>query len=293
MALNDTVKIALDAQWREAGNGPLSIRGAAPVGGGDISVCYRLDTDQGLLFLKYLTGKDGQALFSAEYDGLRLLAGAGGLEVPEPLLSGGTGSLGFLVTRFLPRAAPLGDFWEIFAEGLAAQHRRRAPHFGLDDDNFIGLLAQENTPAASWPEFYARRRLAPLVRRCRDEGRFSPGEVRAAERLFDRLDGIFPNEPPALLHGDLWGGNYLSGPGGRPWIFDPAVYYGSREMDLAMARLFGGFDRKFFWHYEACYPLEPGWQERIPLCQLYPLLVHAVLFGGGYVRQAADVLLGF
>jgi fructosamine-3-kinase len=169
-------------------------------------------------------------------------------------------------------------------------HHCSHAYFGLEQNNFIGSLPQSNQPQNSWAAFYASERLQPLLKKCMDRGLLSNGMMKYSEHLMAKLPDIFPEEKPALLHGDLWGGNYLPGPGGVPYVFDPAVYYGNREMDLAMTRLFGGFDRKFYWHYEEYFPLAPGWQERISVCQLYPLLVHALLFGGGYVQQVRNTL---
>ena len=287
------LKIAVEAQWQKAGLGTLKIRKATPVGGGDINRCFALDTGSGSLFLKVNDRSLGLDFFEAEYLGLKLLGETRTLRVPEPFLYGETEGECFLVMEWLNKASPISGFWPDFAERLTRLHRNTADRFGLERNNFIGTLRQKNAQTECWSEFYVRHRLHPLVRRCVDEGLFSPVDARKAERLFDNMHNIFPVEKPALLHGDLWGGNFLPGPDGIACIFDPAAYYGSREMDLAMARLFGGFDRTFYWHYQDLFPLEPGWQERIPLCQLYPMLVHALLFGGSYVRQAATILSEF
>ncbi|HET9746271.1 MAG TPA: fructosamine kinase family protein, partial [Chitinophagaceae bacterium] len=144
-----------------------------------------------------------------------------------------------------------------------------------------------------WSSFYAQCRIIPLVKRLVDEGAISFKDMETAETLCNKLENIFPREPASLLHGDLWAGNYLVHSSGYAAIFDPAVYFGHREMDIGMTRLFGGFDHEFYNVYNQTYPLENGWEQRLPVAQLYPILVHAVLFGGHYCRQAMDIVKRF
>lgn len=290
MAVNEMLKIAIETQWLKEKGGDLKVAGIRAVNGGDINQCYRLETGQGVFFLKYNQGHVRDDFFKKEYDGLVRLQRIGTLGVPSPLFFGETGEGAYLLTDYIGKAAPGPEFWRVFAEGLASMHGVSHTGFGLEEHNFIGSMVQDNGFCDTWSEFYITRRLEPLIKQCLDQQMLPVSVIRNTERLYRQLPDIFPSEKPALLHGDLWGGNFLSGPGGVPFVFDPAVYYGNREMDLAMARLFGGFDRKFFWYYEEYYPLAAGWQERIPLCQLYPLLVHALLFGGGYVQQARTIL---
>lgn len=293
MVLNQMLKIAVQDGWKEAGLGTLDIRDARPVPGGDINRCFELETSGGRLFLKVNDRMGSRAFFQAERGGLERLRATGTLRVPRSFLEGETTSEQFLVMEFLDKQPPDPDFWRVFAEELGNLHRHAAARFGLDEDNYIGTWPQTNTQMDTWGAFYVQQRLTPLLRALRDEGDFSASEARQAEQIFLRIEEMFPPEKPALLHGDLWGGNFMPGAGGLPSVFDPAVYYGCREMDLAMARLFGGFDRKFYWYYQEYFPLAEGWQQRIPLCQLYPVLVHARLFGGSYIRQAATIISEF
>ncbi|TDW96209.1 fructosamine kinase family protein [Dinghuibacter silviterrae] len=159
--------------------------------------------------------------------------------------------------------------------------------FGLEADNFIATLPQDNHPEPTWPAFYTKRRLLPLWKQGIARGLFSVKTLGQVEALEARMNQFFPKNLPSLLHGDLWSGNTKTGPDGDIWIFDPAVYRGHREMDLAMTRLFGGFPPEF---YEAYGPLDAGWEERVAICQLYPLLVHALLFGGGYVQECMGIV---
>jgi fructosamine-3-kinase len=170
-----------------------------------------------------------------------------------------------------------------FGRELAQLHQAGAPSFGGDRPAFIGPLSMPNEPSPSWPSFYAAQRLLPFVDRV-------PAELRAAvDRVVERIDDLAgPPESPARIHGDLWTGNAMADPAGTPWLIDPAAHGGHRETDLAMMRLFGGFGARCFDAYDEVHRLADGWRDRIALHQLHPLLVHVVLFGGSYVRQAID-----
>ena len=176
-------------------------------------------------------------------------------------------------------------------ESMAALHRHGAPAFGLDHDNYIGRLPQTNTFAVTWAEFYRVRRLGPQLRAAADAG-LAPARVRSSfERLFAQIESLCgPPEPPARLHGDLWGGNLIADERGGPCLIDPAVYGGHREIDLAMMKLFGGFAPHVFAAYKEAFPLADGYRERVALYQLYPLMVHVNLFGGGYGSSVERIL---
>lgn len=259
------------------------------LGGGDIARAYRVELSSGVvIFVKTLP--DAESLFESEAWGLAWLRATKTLTIPE-VLAVGRDPVAFLALEYLERAAPAADHEERLGAGLAAMHRVGAPTFGLDHDNFIGTLPQCNTPAATWPEFYRDARLMPLVRRAIERGLLTKDHARAFDQLYARLpERCGPAEPPARLHGDLWAGNRHVGRRGEPVLIDPAVYGGHREMDLAMMRLFGGFSPRTFAAYEEAAPLAPGANERVALYQLYPLLVHVLLFGHGYVPQLLEAL---
>ena len=182
---------------------------------------------------------------------------------------------------------------EALGHGLAALHQSPIEQFGLDRDNYVGTVPQDNTPAMQWPAFYASRRLEPLIRTNVDAGQLPSEASTRFDRLAARLETLCgPPEPPALVHGDLWFGNCF-GADGEPVLVDAAVYGGHREMDLAMMRLFGGFDERTFAAYDELAPLADGHRERVALYQLYPLLVHVTLFGGGYARSVVDALRSY
>ncbi len=278
---------------------------ARPVGGGCIGESHALRLADGTrLFAKdYAAGPHGMA--SAEARGLAWLAEASALPVAR--VHAHSDAAGILLLEWIEGAPPRADFAERLGHGLALLHRHGAPQrapdegaarfdsrshsapaprFGFEEDNFIGTLQQDNTPAADWPAFYANRRLLPLVRCACEAGVLPPAHARRAEALCARLPGLCgPAETPARLHGDLWSGNVMTDAEGGPIVIDPAVYRGHREIDLAMMHLFGGFPRRVFDAYAEAFPLAHGADERVLLHQLYPLLVHVVLFGGHYVES--------
>jgi len=178
--------------------------------------------------------------------------------------------------------------------GLARLHRITGPHCGGLDGapgGYLGSQPVDLTPTERWPEFFVERRVRPLTARAVELGRLDASAAALADRVARRADELCgPPEPPALLHGDLWGGNRLVDVHGVNWLIDPAVYWGHREIDLAMMQLFGGFGEATYEAYDAAFPLAPGWRERVDWYQLPPLLVHAILFGGSYGSAALAVL---
>lgn len=225
--------------------------------------------------------------FAREAAGLRALAAAGA-RVPEVLDVDGSGITVSWVEQGHERT-PASE--ERFGRELAALHRTTGERYGSVDGEptgYLGACPVDLTPTGSWHESWVGRRVVPLARRAADEGRLDPGTARLAERL--SADRLGPGEPPTLVHGDLWGGNRLLDPAGESWLIDPSAHYGSREVDLAMMQLFGGFSGRVYAAYAESFPLADGWRERVPVYQSVPLLVHAILFGGGYGVQAGDAL---
>jgi fructosamine-3-kinase len=255
-----------------------------PVAGGDLNDAYHVElADGGVAFLKTGGGSD----YAAEAAGLRWLAEADALPVPGVLA---VEPHGLLLEWVEPgRLDARGE--EELGRGLAALHRSGAPRFGWvpwdADELQLGPLRLPATPYEQWAPFYAECRLAPLLPRAG----LSPSGRRAVERVCERMRELAgPPEPPARLHGDLWSGNVHADREGAPWLIDPAAHGGHREVDLAMLSLFGGPSRRFRDAYAEAFPLAEGHEERVELWQLFPLLVHAVLFGGGYagaVERAA------
>ena len=258
-----------------------ALRAERSLSGGDINEAYAVTLDDGRVAFVKTNLQAPEGMFAAEARGLAWLAEAGALRIPSVLAV----DRRFLVLELIQPGPPTASFHEDLGRGLAALHRAGCATFGLDHDNFIGRLPQSNRSAARWGDFYRAERLEPQLRRAADAGLIPPGLRQAFSRLFATLDQLVgPPEPPARLHGDLWGGNVMCDERGAPCVFDPATYGGHREVDLAMMRLFGGFRERTFAAYAEVYPLSPGHAERVRLYQVYPLLVHVNLFGGSYVE---------
>jgi fructosamine-3-kinase len=284
----------MDAQLKAALGAALGsgIASARAIAGGDINRAYEVALADGRRLFVKTNDRSPRGMFAAEARGLGWLGEADALRIPEVVgVATPEDPRQFLVLELVATGTPARDFDERLGRGLAALHGHGAPAFGLDHDNFIGWLPQANAPSPTWAEFYRARRLEAQLRRAADEGRASPRMRQGFDRLFRVLDDLCgPPEPPARLHGDLWGGNLLCDDRGGPCLIDPAVYGGHREIDLAMMRLFGGFGARVFDAYHEAWPLADGHRERVPLYQLYPLMVHVNLFGGSYIGSVEAAL---
>lgn len=269
-----------------------SIRGSEAVSGGDINDAYRVTLDDGRTVFVKANDRADPAMFPAEARGLAWLAEAGALRIPRVLAMSAAGAPHpFLALEYLAAAARVRDFDERLGRGLARLHSHGAPAFGLQFDNFIGRLPQSNATHATWAEFYREERLLPQLELARRSRRATARMERGFEALFARLDDLVgPEEPPARLHGDLWGGNLHVDERGEPCLIDPAPYGGHREVDLAMMRLFGGFSARTFAAYGEAHPLAPDHEDRVELYQLYFLMVHVNLFGGSYGASVESAL---
>lgn len=263
------------------------VRRVARLSGGCVSDAARVDLDGGAtVFAKAAAGLPA-ALLEVEAEGLRWLGEVPGVAVPAVVAL----TPEVLVLDWVPPGRPAPSSDVALGHQLALLHAAGAPTFGWHRDGFIGREPQRNDPAADWPTFWIDRRVAPLVDRAVGRGAIEAGARRAVDRLRDRLPQVAgPPEPPARVHGDLWSGNVHVDERGHPWLIDPAPYGGHREVDLAMLHLFGTPGPEVVAAYEEVAPLAPGWRERLALWQLEPLLVHAVMFGGGYGATARAVL---
>lgn len=263
---------------------------ARPVAGGDINSAFELKTTVGSYFVKTNTAPFAGGMFEAEAKGLTALANGGSLRTPSVLGVGSTSQGSFLLLEFIETGYRPDGFWEKFGTALAKLHRCTSASFGFDHDNFIGTLPQPNHRHDDWTSFYTSERLLPQLRIAEQKKLLQTPDFQRFEKLFKKLPDLCPVEPPALIHGDLWSGNFLCDAQGQPVLVDPAASYSHREMDLAMSRLFGGFERPFYRNYEEEWPLERGFEQRLPVYQLYYILVHVNLFGSGYVRQVREIL---
>lgn len=273
----------------EHGIAPVGGAAPQPVGGGDISAAWRIETANGPAFLK--TGPaDSLDMFEGEAAGLEELAAAGALRVPRVLGHGLRGTDAWLALEWIAFGRPGADTEAVLGRQLARQHRHTSDRYGWHRDNTIGTTPQINLADDDWVRFWRERRLLVQLQLADSHG-FGGELLREGARLARRLDGLFDgyHPEPSLLHGDLWGGNWAAADG-VPVVFDPAVYYGDRETDLAMTRLFGGFGATFYRAYEAAWPLAEGHERRLPLYQLYHVLNHLNIFGGAYQGRALSLV---
>lgn len=266
--------------------------------GGSINRVERITIASGHeLCVKVGSDRSDGAMFREEARGLLALHGVDGPRIPEVLAAGNEGGEAFLLLEYLRPVSKSTGFSRSLGSSLADMHRNgRSDTAGFHRDNYIGATPQENGPMERWSDFFGERRLRFQIRLAFDCGRADKSLVKGTENLIRRLSEILP-EPEAgrfhLLHGDLWGGNCIVGPRGEPVLIDPAVYYGHREADLAMMQLFGGFSRDVFRVYEEEWPLERGFTERVDIYNLYHLLNHLNLFGGGYLGSCRSVARRF
>jgi protein-ribulosamine 3-kinase len=263
---------------------------ARSVGGGSISSCARVESELGPLFVKH-GDASSLAMFQAEADGLAELAKARAVRVPQVLAASEQDGIGFLALEWIDLRGGSSGSEQKLGEQLAALHRVTRETFGWHRDNTIGSTPQSNREAVDWVEFLREQRLRPQLTLAKSNGA-GKDLIDSGERLCERLDRFFADYRPApsLLHGDLWGGNWGSDASGQPVLFDPAVYFGDREADLAMTRLFGGFGTSFYSAYRSAWPLDAGAAARVTLYNLYHVLNHFNLFGGSYSRQALGMI---
>lgn len=241
-----------------------------------------LETEGKSYFLKTNT-EPAADIFEKEADGLDYLRHHTFLHVPQIYGLGKLDELNFLLMEWVSEGSMAGDFWEKLARGLAQLHRNTAPQFGFKEDNYIAVLPQVNGFRDNWAAFFVENRIEKMLSLASGNGLIADDLVIKCRKIYPRITAIFPNEKPALLHGDLWSGNILANGKGEPCIIDPAVYFGLREMELAFTRLFGGFNEQFYAVYEEIFPIEPGFKDREDIYNLYPLLVHLNLFGKSYL----------
>ena len=269
------------------------VTGTVPVGGGDISKAVQAHlADHRDVLIKWncspLSG-----LFTAERHGLELLRSSKTLRVPRVLAhcEAAGDCPGYIVLEWLERGPADSTVAAALGRGLAVMHRVTADSYGLDTDNFIGANPQPNHQSTDWLAFFREQRLGFQMGLAQRNGYLHSARVSRLEKLMARLNEWLPDQPRAsLLHGDLWGGNWLTSSSGEPVLIDPAVYYGHREAELAFTELFGGFSSAFYRAYNQTWPLESGYEERRDLYNLYHLLNHLNLFGEGYGGRVDSIL---
>ncbi len=261
--------------------------------GGCINSGGKLFTTSGNYFLKWNISYLYPEMFSTERAGLEILRSTNTIQVPGVVLQGESASWQFILMEFIEPGRRSKKYWQTLGEQLAALHYKSNDYFGLEYDNYIGSLPQRNTKSATWIDFFIHHRLEVMVEKLNALKRIDNAFIKSINRLYGRLNDLIPHEPPALLHGDLWTGNVITGSKGEPFTIDPAVYFGHREAEIAFTRLFGGFDDNFYHAYRSNYPLISGFEKRYELYHLYPLLVHANLFGNSYLLAASRIISHF
>lgn len=258
--------------------------------GGDINQTAQIIGNKATYFVKWNEAKAFPKMFELEAQGLELLAQTKSCKIPKVVGFETLEEYSFLLLEFIETGEKTSYFWANFGRNLAQLHQTSAPHFGLETSNYIGSLVQKNNFHDSWVAFFIQERLEPMIHMAANQNLLKSTDIKMFTKLFYRLDRLFPVEVPSLLHGDLWSGNFISSKDFGPVLIDPAVYFGHREMDLAMSQLFGCFDPEFYTAYHQEFPLETQWQERVALCNLYPLLVHLNLFGFSYLPTIQNTI---
>lgn len=267
-----------------------TLHSSQSISGGDINRAFLIEGNGQRYFVK-LNEASRAAMFEAEAAGLDEIAASRAIRVPRPICCGMAGEAAYLVQEHIDMHSCGNTTSEALGRQLAEMHRHTAEQHGWRRDNTIGSTFQGNTQNGDWIDFWREQRLGFQLRLAANNG-FRGELQRKGERLLLSLHQFFPGytPPPSLLHGDLWGGNCAAGPHGEAVIFDPAVYYGDRETDLAMTELFGGFSPRFHAAYREAWPLDPGYAVRKTLYNLYHILNHANLFGGGYATRAEAMI---
>jgi protein-ribulosamine 3-kinase len=261
--------------------------------GGNFNLAVRVKTPEGHFFVKWNNG-EAEGMFEAEARGLELLRNTQVLNVPQVLGYGRKPEGDYLVLEFVESGPQQPTYWKDFGQKLAQLHTQHThDYFGLGFNNYIGALAQNNRPMTDGIEFFVERRLKAQVGRAWYEHKISGHLKEQFEAFYEKLPQLIPNEKPALVHGDLWSGNVMTSSEGWVSLIDPSTHYGLREAELAFTTMFGGFDTAFYESYYHAAPLTPGFAERIPIYNLYPLLVHFNLFGGGYLPAIEKILRRF
>ena len=269
------------------------IQNIIPVSGGDISLAYKILTKAKTYFLKVNRNKEALTMFQKEKRGLETIALTKTISTPKVYACDTFKSETFILMEYIESKGPNTEEFNRFGKALAGLHQITAENFGFQEDNFIGSLPQSNTQNNSWVDFYTKERLLPQLELAKQQCLLSENECPSEHIIKEKLEDLFYNVKPSLLHGDLWSGNYLISKEGIPYLIDPAVYYGHNEVDIAMSKLFGGFGEDFYKAYYNVYPNDSKTASRIEIYQLYYVLAHLNLFGKSYYISVIQILKKF
>lgn len=268
----------------------VAVRELQTVGGGCINQTYKIITADKTYFCKVNSASKFPQLFQKERTGLLMIEKQGIINTPIVADYFIDNDYQILILEWIEEGSKNNQFWKLFGEQLALLHHVRNQRFGLEEDNFMGSVPQSNRQHISWISFFIEERLQPLVIACRQKYLLSANHADQFQILYQQLPKIFNDENPSLLHGDLWSGNFICDKESQPVLIDPAVYFGHRSTDLAMTTLFGGFDKSFYEAYHYHYPFPGNYKEQWEICNLYPLLIHLLLFGKSYLSQIRMIL---
>ncbi|MDN5212487.1 fructosamine kinase family protein [Fulvivirgaceae bacterium BMA12] len=270
----------------------VKVEAIRPLSGGCINNALLVKTNQGPFFVK-CNRREKHDMFLAEYKGLSLLRKHSQFVIPAVLGCEVDADNSYLILEFIEHTPQVGNYWEIMGRQLAEQHHNHADLFGLSHHNYIGSLFQDNSKKEHWNDFFIENRLEAQLQLAISNKLVDKKFVTEFRKIYSRCKDLFPAVKPSLLHGDLWSGNIITGLDGMPCLIDPAVYYGHPEMEIAFTRLFGGFDAAFYASYQENYPMEAGFDQRMDLYNLYPLLVHLNLFGASYLSGIKRIVSRF
>ncbi|WP_297795314.1 fructosamine kinase family protein [uncultured Eudoraea sp.] len=266
------------------------INKCVPVSGGDISRAFVLYTTADRVFCKINSSAAARSMFEAEADGLDAISKTKTLKTPNVYAVGELEEGACLLMEYVPSKSPDPEDLEVFGAQLAAMHQTASPYFGWENSNFIGSLPQSNQKHDNWVSFYINERLIPQFQLAIHQKLLAKNEIPGSIKLQTVISSYCSDVNPSLLHGDLWGGNYLIAENGAPYLIDPAIYFGHSEIDLSMSRLFGGFGSAFYKAYYEINPCQPGESNRMAVYQLYYLLVHLNLFGRSYYQSVKNIV---
>jgi protein-ribulosamine 3-kinase len=279
--------------WFKEQNRANEISNTQSIGGGSINTVFKITTSDGNWFVKFNTAQAHPKMFESEFKGLKLMEHSGTIRIPEPFYFYEGDQYACILMEWITQGTRSAHFWTRFAQQLGQMHQKTTDFFGLEFDNYMGSLPQKNTKQSEFVSFFIQQRLEPQIKLARDAGFLNQKHIAQCERLYVELPSIFPKEKPALVHGDLWSGNFMNDEKGNPVIMDPAVYYGHREVDMAMTTMFGGFSSQFYQEYQNFYPMESGWESRLEYYKLYPILIHINLFGYSYLGSFERIISNF
>ncbi|MCA0132204.1 fructosamine kinase family protein [Winogradskyella alexanderae] len=269
----------------------MSIIDSRPLSGGDTSSVYKLDTENKTSFiLKCGPVKISNEMFQAEVKGLHLIENTETIKTPKVYDSGVHNDISYILMEYVTSKSPTKADFSRLGLQLANLHKHSSASFGLDYNNFIGRLKQQNNLTNSWIDFYGSQRLGIQFKLASNNGLLKDSEIPSSELIKSYLETICQDIKPTLLHGDLWNGNFLIATDGTPYLIDPSVYFGHAEIDIAMSKLFGGFDISFYNAYHIQNPITAHYQKRLEIYQLYYLLVHLNMFGASYYSSVKRVL---